>query len=152
MPSTSKNHIEYFILSRKKISLIRVVGSQAIEIEDENFPMLYTEEYEYAKSVLGSSFGYSMKGFEKDKSIMTEIRFISFLRSTDHRLKLYLKKNNLLILAGVKKGLMDFKKITKHGSKMVGEITGSYSEYNRNKLIKSSREVMMSSRFGMKLK
>lgn len=144
MKTNGKKHPEYLILSlsRKKISLLKVVDSHPVEIEDEMFPMIYHEDYEYSKSALGSSFGYSLKAFEKDKSVLTEVRFISFLRSADERLKGYLKNGIPLILAGVKKELADFKTLTHHKDWIVGEVAGSYSTYNRNDLIRKSMEIM----------
>ena len=144
MKGNPKKHPEYLILSlnRTKISLFKVVDSHATEIVDETFPMIYREEYEYSKSARGTSYGFSLKGFEKDKSVLTEIRFITFLRSADERLKLYLKNGIPLILAGVKKELADFETITHHKDHLAGEVAGSYSNYNRNDLIRKSMEIM----------
>jgi hypothetical protein len=139
-----KNQTEFLILtlSRKKISLIRVANSHPIEIDDPAFPMTYSEEYEYSKSSAGTSFGYSLKGFEKDKSVLTEVRFMTFLRGVDERLKPYLKKDVPLVIAGVKKELGDFEKITHHKDRIVGSVHGSYSTYNRSELIKQATELV----------
>lgn len=144
MSNSGKNQSAFLILSltRKKISLIKVVDSNPVEINDETFPMVYRESYEYSKSVLGSSFGYSLKGFEKDKSVLSEVRFISFLRSADKHLKPYLKNDIPLILAGVKKDLVNFEIITSNKEHIAGEVAGSYSTYNRNDLIKKSKKIM----------
>lgn len=144
MTASRKNQSEYLILSlsRKKISLIRVVNSHPIEIEDGAFPMTFSDEYEYSKSSAGTSFGYALKGFEKDKSVMTEVRFITFLRGADERLRPYLKKDVPLVIAGVKKELGDFETITHHKDRITGSVPGSYSTYNRNDLIQKSTELV----------
>ena len=66
----------YFILSisRKRIFLISISGGQPSEVKDGGFPMTFSDDYEYARSVIGTSFGYSSKGYEKDKSILKEKR------------------------------------------------------------------------------
>lgn len=142
--ASRKSHPEYLILTltRKKISLIRVVNSHPIEIDDDAFPMTYSEEYEYSKSSPGTSFGYALKGFEKDKSVITESRFITFLHAADERLKAYLGQDVPIVLAGVKKELVDFEKLSKYRDRIVGEVPGSYSSYNRNDLIKKSKEII----------
>ena len=135
---------EYLILSlsRKKISLLRVSDSHPVEIVDAMFPLFYSEEYEYSKPSLGSSFGFTSKGFEKDKSVLMEIRFISFLRLADARLKGYLKNGIPMVLAGVKKELADFETITNHRNNIAGGVAGNYSDYNRNDLVKKTEEIM----------
>jgi hypothetical protein len=144
MATSRKNRPEYLILSlsRKKISLIRVVDSRPIEIEDDAFPMIYSEEYEYSKSSAGTSFGFALKGFEKDKSVLTEVRFLTFLRGADERLRPYLKKDVPLVIAGVKKELGDFETITHHKDRITGLVPGSYSSYNRNDLVQKSTELV----------
>jgi hypothetical protein len=143
-PASRRSHPEYLILSltRKKISLIRVVDSHPIEINDEAFPMTYSEEYEYSKSSAGTSFGYALKGFEKDKSVVTESRFITFLREANVRLRPYLKKDVPLIIAGVKKELGDFETITNQKDRITSRVHGSYSTYNRNDLVQKATELV----------
>lgn len=66
-------------VSRKQISLYLYRYDSIEEIKDDHFPFVYTEEYEYAKPSRGTSFGGSLKGFEKDKSVMQKNRFEHFL-------------------------------------------------------------------------
>jgi hypothetical protein len=52
------------------------------EIRNDYFPASFRDDYEYQRSSLGSSYGYSLKGFEKDKSVIGATRLASMVRET----------------------------------------------------------------------
>jgi hypothetical protein len=78
----------YYIASVTKTSvhLYKAHADSVQEIRDGGLPFIFEDDYEYARSTPGSSVGYGMKGFEKDKSVMTEMRVKSFVRAAAHRL------------------------------------------------------------------
>jgi len=140
-PITKQEEL-YFIVSlcKDRISLMSVSGAQLTDIKDTNFPMVYLDDFEYSRSVIGTSFGYSSKGFEKDKSALKKTRFTSFLQTADKHLNDYIGTHPL-ILAGIDRHLSDFRRITRHSKNIIGEVKGSYTDYNRQRLLKASREI-----------
>jgi hypothetical protein len=70
------------------------------EIRNSHFPALYSDEYQYEKTSLGTSFGHAMKGFEKDKNI----RLASMIRESVKYLPGVIgnSKNELIILGPAK--------------------------------------------------
>jgi hypothetical protein len=77
----------YYIVSLAKSS-VRLFRAHADSMEEirDGFPFLYKDDYEYARSSQASSFGYGKKGFEKDKSIVAEMRSASLVRDAAHHL------------------------------------------------------------------
>ena len=117
------------LLGKKSIRLFSAVGNVLLEEQNEDFPFTFNEEYEYSKPALGNSFGYTMKGFEKDKSLMKEKRISSFVQSAD----VLLQKNlagtgQKVVVAGSKELLHEFK--TSDPSLMVGTVVGSFTNSN----------------------
>lgn len=122
--------IDYHVLSisKKHIRLLKGKGEELQEIKDSNFPVTYVEMYEYDKPSLGTSFGSStLKEYEKDKSVMEEIRLIDFLRKTDHVLEKYISSNSPLIISGGAKEINDYLTATKHKKRIIGKVMGSYN-------------------------
>jgi hypothetical protein len=130
--------LDYMILniSRKYIHLYKGKGEQIVEIEDGTFPMEYIETYEYSKSKRANSFSYNtQKDFERDKSVLQEVRLIDFLRIADHSLEKYDKENLPLLISGGKKEIADYLKITTHKKKIIGQIPGNYNGDNKLPLL-----------------
>jgi hypothetical protein len=109
------------------VPLYRCEGKILHEIRNSDFPRVYTDEYEYARPSLGSSYGPAIKNIEGDKSIVAEARQIDFIRQVDHTIGKYLKDGVPLIIAGVDEVLANFKHTTSHGSNIIGEIKGNYA-------------------------
>lgn len=119
------------VLSKKDIRLFSARGDQFAEIKDDNFPMVYEEEYEYARSSQGSSYGYALKAFEKDKSILSKMRTDSFYKEGGSRIATYLNQTDFpLLVAGTAKQVTTFKSATGMADKIAGEVTGSFSDKN----------------------
>jgi hypothetical protein len=74
------------------------------------------------------------KAFEKDKSIVTEIRAQRFMQEVDEHLDQYLVRETPLILSGEVKDLAYFRKITHHSKKIGGDLKGSYVSLNPKEL------------------
>jgi len=72
-------------LSKEEAKLFTGQLNVLTETTDTNFPHLNNAEYEYSKPSRGSSYvGHSfVKEFEKDKSIVEEIRLKQFFKETD---------------------------------------------------------------------
>jgi len=113
-------------LSKKKIRLLKGAGLELQEVENADFPKRYVEEYEYDRPSVGTSFGSTLKAFEKDKSEMQAIRLEAFFKKSDVALDKYLKKNTRLFLAGVGEEVSSFEHISHHGGQLTGIIKGNY--------------------------
>lgn len=116
------------LLSEKEAKLFYARLNTLTEITDDHFPQLNKAEYEYNRPTRGSSYvGNAFeKEFEKDKSILEEIRFESFFRQTDGLLNSYLDNQTPLIVASANKNLSYFRKITQHDKNIACYITGNY--------------------------
>jgi len=73
-------------ITRDSMHLYKGHGKSLVEITNEAFPKHHTAEYEYEHASIGSSHGYSLKGFEKDKGSIANIRQESFVRSAARNL------------------------------------------------------------------
>lgn len=120
----------YYVLQLKQDAVMLYEGcfDRLQEIHEGNFPLRYTETYEYNQPAHTSSIaGYAgVKGFEKDKSILHNIRIEQFLRAADKHLS-YIK-DHPLILAGAEKELALFKKVSAHRKSFIGEVEGNYAD------------------------
>lgn len=137
-------HIDYYILSlgRKKVFLYKLHDTATEEIRDGIFPMSFLDDYEYAKSSRGTSFGYALKNFEKDKSIVRKERFLRFLKEVNEKLRRYLNDESALLLTGTDEDRTDFKRVSDHNHLLVGEISGSFNTSNLGQLKQSVKNVL----------
>ena len=119
----------YYLLavSKKRIPLYRGEGRDLHEIRNNDFPQEYAEEYEYAHPSVDSSSSMSLKSFERDKSVLQEIRQKTFLKHVDHAINKYLKSDIPLLIAGVEETLSNFEHVTHHLNHVVGKIQGDYA-------------------------
>lgn len=123
--SISKNHIHLFNMVDEKLK----------EIKNKDFPINYVESYEYEKPSRGTSFGSNtLKEFERDKSVLQEIRLVDFLKSADQLLDKYLTNNTPLIISGGRKEIADFMEITRHKKRIIGKVLGNYNFDGNTKL------------------
>lgn len=130
------NAVDYYILdiSKKKVRLFKAQGEESVEIINEDFPFIYEEEFEYARTSRGNSYSNTLKSYERDKSVLQEIRLKDFLRHTDHLLDKYININIPLVVGGGKKEQSDFFKITNHENNVIGKVNGSYNFNGENLL------------------
>lgn len=128
--------IDYCVLSisKKHLHLYMGKGEDLREIKNEDFPIDYEESYEYSKPSRGTSFGNTLKDFEKDKSILQEIRLVDFLRSADHLIGKYINDHVPLLIAGGSKEVADYLHITQHSKRIIGKVIGNYTFNGDSKL------------------
>lgn len=113
-------------LSKKSVHLFHGEADSLKEVRDGNLPLGYEEEYEYSKSSRGTSYGYSLKSYEKDKSDLSEIRLKSLFKDVDTYLAPYFRDPDAqLILAGTNKMISDFQAVTKLKDQIIGVVPGS---------------------------
>lgn len=129
-------HVDYYILSltQKKVSLFKLHDTVTEELCDGIFPMTFADDYEYSKSSRGTSFGYALKNFEKDKSMVRKERFTQFLRSVNEELGRYLNSESALLLAGTREDRTAFRRVSVYNDLISGEISGSFNANNLNQL------------------
>lgn len=130
-------NIPYYVwvCGKKQLALYAGSGDELTEIKDGTFPAKYEDDFEYAKPTPGTSFGESLKAFEKDKGDMVKKRTSSFLqKKVKHLLKHVNKATTPLLIAGTKAQLALVKDLPELKGKIAGEIVGSYSEQTLNKL------------------
>lgn len=114
-------------ISKKYLHLYQGNGEQLTEIKNEDFPMAFEDSYEYEKPSRASSFGSNLvKEYEKDKSVMQEIRLVDFLKDADHLMKKYIQEGTPLLVSGGTKELADYMSITEYGKQIIAKISGNY--------------------------
>ena len=119
------------IITKKIVRLFAASGNTLEEIKDNHFPLKHEDEYEYAPPTPGTSYGGTLKAFEKDKGTLSATRFRSTLKQADDMLSAYVSsKESKIILVGTKNLLSDFERLTDHKERIAGRITGSYNEKN----------------------
>jgi len=128
--------ITYYVLliNDKEIKLFEGSGEDLKLVKNIDFPANFIDDYEYAHTSLGSSYGYSLKSTEKDKSVVKEQRFATFIKLADQKLAKILTDNASLIIAGGAKELSTFKKVSINYNNVVGKINGNYSHENIKKI------------------
>lgn len=132
----SLENLDYYILSlnQKKVSLFKLHDTATEEVLDGVFPMSFLDDREYSKSSLGTSFGYALKNFEKDKSVVKKERFTQFLRAVNEELGRYINNESALLLAGTREDRAAFRKVSVYNDLISGEISGSFNSNNINQL------------------
>jgi hypothetical protein len=100
-------------------------GALTREITNTYFPIQDNNVYEYARSSFGHTYGYSKKGFEKDKSTMNKTRQESFYKEVQKNLGIYIKHSDLLI-SGAKRIVSTFESAMDQRLKIKGQIIGSF--------------------------
>lgn len=128
--------VPYYVvnLNKKGVHLFRGNMSELEEVKDGKFPFSYEDQYEYQRaSFANDSFG-SLKGFEKDKTEISDIRLKAVFREADSALTKYLTSNATLLVAGTQKTISLYKRVSAHAANVTGKIAGSYNENNFNKL------------------
>lgn len=122
-------------ISKRNIQLYEVTYDNFSEITNEDFPYHMEDTYEYSRPVRAHSFGSGvMKEFEKDKSVIEEIRLKDTLRTVENMMGKHIAQNTPLLVAGGAKEINDYLEITKNKKRIVGKITGNYNFEGEHKL------------------
>ncbi len=128
-----KQYMELYyvmVLSKDGVKLLEAHADTVKEVRDGTFPMVFEQEYEYERSAVGSSYGYGMKAFEKDKGELTSIRIRDGLRAADEALASILKDSQAyFVVSGTKELVADFEAVTSLKDRIAGRVTGSYTWY-----------------------
>jgi hypothetical protein len=122
--------IDYKVLSisKKHLRLFSGKGKELREVQNEDFPCDFSDNYEYTKPSRGTSFGSrTLKEYEHEKSLLQEIRLIDFLRNKEALIAKYLKAHMPLLLTGGNKEMADYMQVTEHQKNIVAKITGNYN-------------------------
>ena len=130
------------LINKKGVSLLTFQNNEIKEIQDGIFPMTFQDDYEYSRSSLGNSFGYSMKGFEKDKSISKKERFAHFLHEVNKNLKRYLTTDSNLIISGAEQERASFKHVSDFNHLILHELEGGYSSKRLTQLKQSIKNLL----------
>ena len=116
------------LLNKKIIRLFSGEGNVLTEVKDENFPLRFQDEYEYARPVLGVSYGFMMKSFEKDKTVINKERFGSFIAEASNLLNHYIfEPDQKLVVAGTRTSINEFKKSSKYQDQIIAELPGDFA-------------------------
>jgi hypothetical protein len=128
----------YYVLNltEGKAELFQGKMEQLAEVKDEHFPFADTSDYEYSRPARGSSCtGHAvLKAFEKDPSIIREIREQSFLKHVDQRFHHYQVDSLPLVVCGELKDVAYFKGITKYDKVISCYLVGNYRHLKRKQL------------------
>lgn len=121
----------YYILKLSKRGVHLYEGSldEIREIKDGKFPLVFVDQFEYERASIADSSN-SLKGFERDKTQISEIRLRSVFREADAHVKVYLKSDSKLLLAGTQKMIALYNSVASLKDKVAGKISGSYNENN----------------------
>lgn len=135
----------YYIVnpSKKGVHLFKGELSELEEIIDGRFPLGYHDDFEYARASIADASASSLKGFEKGKNEITEIRLKAVFREADALLPSYLARDGALLMAGTQKMISLFHAVTAHNKQVICKIYGSFSEENIGKLREAAWEAFV---------
>ena len=120
-----QTQIEYGIiaLSQKHVNIYLAQGPKIQLVHNDDFPLDYSEEYEYTKPSKISSHGsIVLKQYEKEKSTIEDIRRIDFFKHADQLMDKYTELNLPLVVVGEEKEVADFSAISKHSKSIIGKL------------------------------
>jgi hypothetical protein len=124
------NYYHVLLIDEKQACLYSGQFNVLSKINDANFPLLYTDDFEYEVPTRSNSYtGRSnISSFEKDKSTLKKNRNLAFLKHVDELLDIYIsKKDSQVIICGVKSVTASFLNHSKHDDKIAGVLHGNYS-------------------------
>ena len=132
------NSYHVLLIDEKLVSLYTGQFNVLHKIQDSNFPLIYTDDFEYQVPSRSSSYSSrsNISSFEKDKSTLKKSRYLSFLKHVDELMDMYItKKDAQLIICGVKSVTASFLNHSKHDDKIAGVIHGNYNHLSESELI-----------------
>jgi hypothetical protein len=131
------NSYHVLLIDEKQACLYTGQFNVLHKIQDRNFPLTYTDDFEYESPSRSNSFAgrSNISSFEKDKSTLQKSRYLSFLRHVDELLDTYIsKKESQIIICGVKSVTASFLNHSKHDDKIAGVLHGNYSHLSEIEL------------------
>lgn len=131
------SHLQDYLLlmlNTGTVHLKRGSGDTLEEVADGNFPVAFSDNYEYNSPGQANAPVIGGHMAEKDKSVMQQIRYQDFFKSIDEKLNGYVLNYVPLVVAGVNKNLGYFEKLTRHTDRIIGTLPGSYDHDNEHQL------------------
>lgn len=124
------------LLTEKDVRFFKGSWNELNEVRDEHFPKEYEEDYIYERPSRSTpSANYApVRNFEKEKSVLEEIRFKDFFREADKLLTDYLPDEMPLILLGSEKEMEWFWITSSHKQNIIQKISGNYNYLNEKEL------------------
>lgn len=118
----------FLLLSEKKVRLLTGQLNHLEEIHNEDFPDVYADTHEYSKPGRASSYSpqANVKGFEKDKSIVEEIRLHDYFKVVDKHLHAVADDKSPIIIAAPIEEIGIFNQSTVHQDRIVARIHGNH--------------------------
>lgn len=110
------------LLSKNNTKLFKGKGNKLREIDDENFPRHFKDEFQVHRSSPHSFYN-------GEESKIDDIRVESYFRKVDKILANYLKKDSLVVI-GVTEHISKFKSVSKHTNLIIAEIKGNYDKHS----------------------
>jgi hypothetical protein len=138
--------VPYHVLALTKDGVHLYEGELDIleEVENNQFPVVPDNDYEYARPGIGTSWGNTMKGFENEKSVTTAHRMAKMVKEADARLALTRGRiTTPVVLAGTQKLTALYLENTRLDKNLICTINGSYKPGMHNKLGKAAWEALM---------
>jgi len=105
-------------LEEKKVQLYRGKMDRLEQVNDDNFPFNFDNEYDYSTATTGER--------NKDKSVVAVMRQKSFYKAADRLLEAYLH-GQPLILTGPTKDIGYFEDVSNHKKDVTASIHGNFS-------------------------
>lgn len=105
-------------LEEKRVQLYRGRMDRLEQINDNNFPLEFDDEYDYSTATVGER--------DKDKSIVAGLRQKSFYKAADRLLEAY-TYGQPLILTGPTKDIGYFEDVSTHRKEVTASIHGNFS-------------------------
>lgn len=120
-----QTQLDYAIvaLSQKHVNIYLAQGPKIQMVHNDDFPLDYSEEYEYTKPSKISSHGsIVLKQYEKEKSTIEDMRRIDFFKHADQLLNKYPELNLPFVVVGEQKEVADFIALSKHAKKVIATL------------------------------
>jgi len=115
--------VEYsvMLMSRHMVRLFKGLGNKIEEVEDSNFPFLFEDQFQVARTSPHSL--YNMEESEIDQA-----RLDNYYRKVEKLLSTYTKENPVIIMGGIK-SMSDFRTVRKNKYKVLAEISGNFDKF-----------------------
>jgi hypothetical protein len=130
-------------LSKKGVQLYQGTLNTLTEVNDGNFPLLYHDTFEYARATRADSTSNSLKGFEREKNDITEIRLTAVFRDADAYVRKYLADDTRILVAGTQRMIALFRKVSTLKHHLAGQVSGSYNENHFEQLQQAAWETII---------
>jgi hypothetical protein len=133
-------------ITKDAMHLYKGHGPSLVEITNDTFPKHHSDDYEYQHASIGSSHGYSLKGFEKDKGDITNIRQEAFVKSAARGLATIINDPNVQLVVAGPARLINEVELTYPYSENLSRIDASFNGKTFSKFAASAWQRIMEAR------